>query len=127
MNEATPQPPSHSQAGSRNYLSADVEIKGTITSRSDLAIDGKVEGEITSSGVVTLGETADIHAEIRTRSVILRGAVHGNITVEDRCERRGSAELVGDLKAARLVMEEDATLVGKSEVGPNQTARKPGV
>jgi cytoskeletal protein CcmA (bactofilin family) len=35
---------------------------------------------------------------------------------------------MGDLKAARLVIEEGATFVGKSEVTPNKVAMKqPGV
>jgi cytoskeletal protein CcmA (bactofilin family) len=108
-----------------NHLSSDVEIKGAITFVRDMLIDGKVEGEITSTGTLTLGENAEVRGEIKTKSVIVRGRVRGNITVEDRCELRGKAEVVGDLKASRLVMEEDATLVGKSEVGPNRTAVKP--
>jgi cytoskeletal protein CcmA (bactofilin family) len=46
--------------------------------------------------------------------------VHGNITVDERCELKSRAVLQGDLKAARLVIEEGATFVGKSEVTPNK-------
>jgi cytoskeletal protein CcmA (bactofilin family) len=51
--------------------------------------------------------------------------VHGNITVDERCELKARAVLQGDLKAARLVIEEGATFVGKSEVTPNKIAMKP--
>ncbi len=51
----------------------------------------------------------------------MQGKVHGNITVDDRCELRAHAMLHGDLKASRLVIEEGATFVGKSEVTPNKT------
>jgi len=50
--------------------------------------------------------------------------VHGNITVEERCELKSHAVLHGDLKAARLVIEDGATFVGKSEVTPNRIAMK---
>ena len=62
------------------------------------------------------GENADIRGEIKTKSVTVLGKVNGNITVGERCELKARAHLVGDLKAARLVIEEGATFVGKSEV-----------
>ena len=102
----------------KNLLSADVEIKGSIKFQNELIIDGKVEGEITSTGVLTVGENAEIRGEIKTKSVTVLGKVHGNITVDERCELKGRAVLQGDLKAARLVIEDGATFVGKSEVTP---------
>ena len=44
----------------KNLLSADVEIKGSIKFQNELVIDGKVEGEITSAGILTVGENAEI-------------------------------------------------------------------
>lgn len=114
-------------ASSKNLLSADVEIKGSIKFQNDLIIDGKIEGEITSPGMLVVGENADVRGEIKTKSVTVLGKVHGNITVEERCELKGRAQLIGDLKAARLVIEEGATFVGKSEVTPNKIAMKPEV
>jgi cytoskeletal protein CcmA (bactofilin family) len=108
----------------KNILSADVEIKGSIKFQNDMIIDGRVEGEIQSPGTLTIGENADIRGEIKTKSVTVLGKVHGNITVEERCELKTRAVLMGDLKAARLIIEEGATFVGKSEVTPNKVAMK---
>ncbi len=104
----------------KNTLSRDVEIKGSIKFQNELVIDGKIEGEITSEGNLTVGENSEIKGEIRTKNVTVLGRVNGNITVTERCELKGKAQLVGDLKAARLVIEEGATFVGKSEVTPNK-------
>ena len=68
-----PEPLPHS----KNLLSADVEIKGSIKFQSELTIDGKVEGEISSNGVLTVGENAEIKGEIKTKSVTVLGKVHG--------------------------------------------------
>ena len=113
-----------SSTTSKNTLASDVEIKGSIKFQNDLTIDGKVEGEISSQGTVTVGENAEIRGEIKTKSVTVFGKVHGNITVEERCELRSHAVLQGDLKASRLVIEDGATFVGKSEVTPNRIAMK---
>src|ERR1700744_2864707 len=97
----------------KNILSSDVEIKGSIKFQNELVIDGKIEAEIISSGVLTVGENAEVRGEIKTKSVTVLSKVQGNITVDERCELKTRAQLIGDLKAARLMIEEGATFVGK--------------
>jgi cytoskeletal protein CcmA (bactofilin family) len=97
-------------------LSSDIEIKGSIKFQKELLIDGKVEGKIKSNGVLTIGENADIRGEIKVKSITVYGKVQGNITVGERCELKSTGTLQGDLKAARLVVEEGATFIGKSEL-----------
>ena len=108
----------------KDVLSSDVEIKGSIKFQKELLIDGKVEGEINSDGVLTIGENADIRGEIKTKSITVFGKVQGNITVAERCELKAKCTLQGDLKAARLVIEEGATFIGKSEVTSGAGASK---
>ncbi len=102
---------------SKNVLSNDVEIKGSIKFSHDLIIDGKIEGEVHSDGSLTVGENALIKGEIRTRAVIIFGKVEGNITVQERCELKSNAILVGDIAAGTLSIEEGATFMGQSSVG----------
>src|SRR5687768_18040262 len=90
----------------KDILSSDVEIKGTIKFQKELLIDGKVEGEINSDGALTVGENADIRAEIKTKSITIYGKVQGNVNVTERCELKSKCTLQGDLKAARLIIEE---------------------
>ncbi len=104
----------------KNILANDVEIKGTIKFEDELIFDGRLEGEVHSEGTLILGENSDVQGEVQTKSVSLSGKVQGNITVQEKCELKGRAQLIGDLKAARLVIEEGATFVGRSEVTPNR-------
>lgn len=99
-----------------DFVSSEVEIKGSITSEKELYIDGKVEGNIDSRGNLVLGRNADVTGEIRSQSMTIFGKVDGNITVIGRCEMKASSTLRGDMKAQRLVIEEGATFIGKSEV-----------
>lgn len=111
-------------AQSKNILSSDVEIKGLVKFKTDLFVDGTIEGEIVSPGILIVGEHAQIRGEIKTKSITVHGQVTANVTVQERCELKGEAQLIGDLKAARLVIEEGTTFVGKSEVSPSHVAMK---
>lgn len=106
-----------SPAATRNILSTDVEIKGTVRFTNDLVVDGKIEGEINSEGNLTVGENARLKAEIKTATVVVYGKVHGNITATERVELKASGEVVGDIKAKTLSIEAGAIFVGKSTVG----------
>ncbi len=120
-----PAAPAARPAATRNFLSTDVEIKGIVKFTNDLVVDGKIEGEITSDGNLTVGENARIKAEIKTATVVIYGKVHGNITAADRVELKASAEVIGDIKAKSLAIEAGAIFVGKSTVGTPAQAVAP--
>ena len=89
-------------------------------------MDGKVQGQIISDGVLTIGENADIRGDIKSKFVTVHGKVHGNITAE-RCELKSKCTLEGDLKAARLIIEEGATFIGSSQNTLASTVENPEI
>lgn len=117
-----PEPTSPTSA--KNVLANDVDIKGTIKFENELIFDGKIDGEIISdAGSLTIGKNANVNGEVKTKSVVVHGSVTGNIVVTERCELKASSQLTGDLKAMRIVIEEGATFIGKSEVTPNKQVK----
>lgn len=102
----------------QNSLDNSVSIQGSLKFKQSLEFDGKFEGDITSEGRFIVGRRADVQAEINASSVIIYGKVTGNITALERCELKANSHLFGDLQTARLIIEEGATFVGKSEVAP---------
>jgi len=111
-------------AGAKNVLTNDVQITGTVQFSGELIFDGKLDGEIVSEGVLTLGKNAHVKGEVKTKSVTVHGTVDGNITVTERCELKSSSQLTGDLRATRIIIEEGATFVGKSEVTPSKSVTR---
>ena len=101
-------------------MTADVEIKGTIKFSNILKIDGKFEGEmITNEGDVIVGKTGSIKANIKVKNAIIEGHVDGNIVASEKVELKERAQLIGDLKARTLVIEEGVVFVGKCNVNPD--------
>src|SRR5580700_10022402 len=119
MNMSTP------GSASKNVLSSDVEIKGNIKFSGELAFDGKLDGEIQTDGLLTLGDSAVVNGNISAQSVIVRGKITGNITAKEKIEIKAKTELFGDIRAAKLAIEEGVTFVGKTEVNPNKVSPTP--
>jgi cytoskeletal protein CcmA (bactofilin family) len=100
-----------------NLLLQDTEITGKLSFVEELAIHGKLMGEITSSGALTVGETGYIKGDIKTKSAVIYGKVEGTITVQERCELKPTADVVGDISAGTFTLEEGACFSGLSKVG----------
>ena len=120
---ATPPPMPVQSNGSRSthsggLLSRGVSIKGTVKFSGELLIDGEVEGEIDSTGTLIIGEHASIKAEVKSKSIKVRGTVEGDIVASERCELQAGCTLHGDIQAPRLVVDEDATFCGSARVAP---------
>jgi len=109
-----------SNNGSKNSLSSDVELKGTLKFSGELSFDGKLEGDISSEGTLNLGDNAVVKGTVDVGSVIARGKITGNLIAKDKVEIKAKTELFGDVRASKLVIEEGVTFVGKSEVNPNK-------
>ncbi len=105
--------------GKLTNLMQDVEIKGTIKFGEALRIDGKFDGElITDNGELTVGKTGSVKANVKVRSAVIEGRVDGNIKASDKVELKQKAQLIGDLQAKILVIEEGVVFVGKCNVNP---------
>jgi cytoskeletal protein CcmA (bactofilin family) len=75
---------------------------------------------INSDGTLTLGDTAVVSGNMNVGSVVVRGKVSGNINAKDKIEIKTKAELFGDIRSSKLVIEEGVTFVGKTEINPSK-------
>ena len=107
---------------SKNVLNSDVEIKGNVKFAGELTLEGKLEGEVNSEGTLIIGETGTVNGNVSAGTVSVRGKINGNITARDKIEIKSKAEVFGDIRSAKLAIEEGVTFVGKTEVNPNKLA-----
>jgi cytoskeletal protein CcmA (bactofilin family) len=100
-------------------LGPDAVFKGEITFEKGMKLLGRFEGKITSGGRVHVAKEAKMQADVDAGTVFIEGEVKGNLTCSDRIELKGSARYEGDLKTARLVVDEGAVFSGHVTVGPD--------
>ena len=105
--------------GQESVIAEGVVIVGTVQCGGDMRFDGKLEGELTCGGNVTLGRTATVKGNITGTSVSIEGRLEGNIRAKDKIEMKAAAVVNGDIQARRLSVEDGVTFVGRSEVMPN--------
>jgi cytoskeletal protein CcmA (bactofilin family) len=87
-------------------------LNGTLRTDSGVTIGGAVEGEIFAAGDVIVEASATVVAAIEGRNIDIRGQVKGNVTSSRRLSLSGSGSLHGDASAARLKVDDGATLNG---------------
>jgi cytoskeletal protein CcmA (bactofilin family) len=109
-----------SNSPSFSVLGSDVAIKGDIAAKSDLHIDGRVEGDITCTSLVQ-GETSEIFGAIRVASARMAGHVRGTISAADLVILR-TARIEGDVEYESLTIEPGAKVDGRLSQRDNQPA-----
>ncbi len=94
-----------------------ITIRGELSGSEDLFLDGTVEGSITvPESRLTIGPNGRVKANLVARDVIIFGHVDGNVQASGAVDLRQSATLKGDITAARLAIEENATIQGRADL-----------
>ena len=101
-----------------------VKINGQIYSKEDLYVDGDVEGTIElQEHRLTIGPNGKVHSSVKAREVVVLGNIQGNVDASDKLEIRKDARLVGDIKTARIIIEDGAYFKGSIDIVKPEPAK----
>ncbi len=98
------------------FLGRDTEFEGKLSFTGAVRIDGKLSGEIFSSGTLIVGESAVIKAQIHIADMVISGEVHGDIFAEKKIEITVPGKLFGNIKTPKLVLEEGVIFEGNCKM-----------
>ncbi|MDA8733820.1 polymer-forming cytoskeletal protein [Flavobacteriaceae bacterium] len=85
-------------------------IVGNITSEADFRIDGRVEGTISTSGKVVIGEEGIVSGKIVCENSDIAGTIKGNLDVSGILALKSSARIEGEVIAGKLAVESGASV-----------------
>ena len=109
-------------------LDIDARMQGTIVFKDpvNLRINGSFEGKLETCGHLTIGENANIKADIQGDKIIIAGKVAGNLSASESISLVSPAVVRGNVQTPVLSIQEGAVLDGQLHMLNFQGAEKGG-
>jgi cytoskeletal protein CcmA (bactofilin family) len=107
----------------RTFFSAGTHIEGTLELDGEVKLEGHIKGKVTGTGVIIIGERADLQADVFAPSIVVHGMVRGQIHASDRLELHRTAQVKGMIQAARIRIDEGAAFEGECRMAGKDAAK----
>lgn len=101
--------PMNEIGGQPNRIEKNTKIKGDIVSEADFRIDGKLDGNVKTSGKVVIGKDGYIHGKVECVNADIEGSFNGELLVSDLLSLKSSAVIEGTVSVTKLAVEPGAT------------------
>jgi len=111
-----------------SIISTDLTVNGSLSSTGDIQIDGRIEGDVHSAGLV-IGEKAFIHGDVVAEEVTVRGRVQGGIRAR-KVLLASTCHVEGNILHEAFAVETGAFFEGNcrhadNPLGDDAAAKKP--
>lgn len=112
------------------YISSESLITGDLQTKSNIRIEGKVQGNVTVTGNIHIGSEAKVDGNISGVDIQVAGTIKGNIAATGEIKIFSTARVTGDLKAYGLSIEKGSyfkgnTVISKDPPADNSKITKP--
>lgn len=94
-----------------NMLSTGTEVKGDVNINGDFRIDGKLFGNITCTGKLTIGPSGYIEGQIQCKNAEIAGQVKGTLNVDELLTLKETSKFEGDLITDKITIEVGAKTI----------------
>ena len=98
------------------FVGKGVEFKGVISYSGTVRIDGYLDGEIHTDGVLLIGDEAVIQAKVTAGTIVCKGKITGDIAAKERVKLRAPAVFNGSMKTPMLSIEDGVLFNGGLEM-----------
>ncbi len=94
-------------------LGQGAEFQGKLTFTGRIRVDGNLKGEVFSDGILIIGPSAVVEANVEVGTLIIRGGVlRGNVKASQLVEIYAPARVYGDIHAPQLYMDKGVIFEG---------------
>lgn len=95
-----------------NTIAVGTTIKGDIQANGDFRLDGTLDGNITLTGKLVIGEHGHIQGNVVCQNANVIGSIVGNLSVKEILTMYATARVKGDIVANKLAIEPGAYFTG---------------
>jgi len=103
---------------SLTVIPAHATVDGLIDTPGDVAIEGRVEGDVRAGGTVTIAAGATCKASVLCRGALIYGELIGNAVCTETIEVGRGARVVGDLRAPNVAVASGCQVDGRVDLLP---------
>jgi len=107
-----------------NRIINGTDIKGDINSKGDVRFDGKLTGNLSTSGKIIIGQSGNIRGEIKCKNADVSGKIEGKIIVTEQLTLKTTSLINGDIVTNKLAIEPGAKFTGTCSMESSQTLPK---
>lgn len=104
-------------ANKKNQIEQGTKIKGDIVTHGNIRLDGEIEGNIFSESKVVLGASCKMTGNLKAQNAEISGEVKGEIEISELLILKPTAVISGQIKSAKMVVEEGAIFNGTCNMG----------
>ena len=109
-----------------NIIAQGTKIVGTITTNSDIRIDGELEGDLVCKGKIVVGQQGNIKGNVDCANAEVMGNINGKMVVSGTLSLKATSKIWGQIKTKILSIEPEAQFTGSCEMGnANNTTTQP--
>jgi cytoskeletal protein CcmA (bactofilin family) len=105
-----------------SVLGATLRFRGELSAQEDLVVQGSVEGSITHTQSLTIGNDGSMKGNIRARVIVVDGKVDGDMYATESVTIRATAKVKGNVFAPRVAITEGAFFQGQIDMQPSGAA-----
>lgn len=124
MAKQTTKPYSEDQGQSINIISNGTTIKGDISAKGDIRIDGELIGNIEAKGRLVIGSSGKVEGEINCNNIEVSGYIKGKITVPEMLNMKSTAKIYGEIIAGKLSVEPGSLFTGTCTMGGTKSGHE---
>lgn len=114
---APPPPPAPEPSPTAGYLTISHTIRGEISGREDLYVDGEIEGKVNlEDAKIVIGPNGRLTADVEAREILVLGKVKGNLHGRDSVTIGRTGHVIGDVVTRYISVEDGAQVQGSLDV-----------
>ncbi len=108
------------------FLGKGVDFKGVVNFDGTVRVDGRLEGEIHTTGTLIVGEYAVIKGIISAGVLMTSGKINGTVTATEKIQILKPGVLIGDIRTPAISIEEGAHFHGMCDMGAHRWVEDQG-
>ena len=98
------------------FFGASLKVRGTLTGKGDLVVEGRLDGEMRTLGSLAIAQTGVVHADVSVTTLDVNGELVGDVQATQAVRIASGGRIDGDVRAASIAIDDGAELNGGIEM-----------